>query len=404
MPNMHEGMAEATRLTRAGRLNEATALIQRTLGNQTTDGVPNSGAWSSPRAFGTTIPTTAPRIPVPGTSDPGVFRTSASRPTTARTHTPRQTPKRKPEPTTSPSTGRFIAGSHGNEAGTRSYKLYVPSEADEHAGQSLPLVVMLHGCTQNPDDFAAGTGMNALAERGDFFVVYPEQSGSANMQRCWNWFQARDQYRGQGEPSIIAGITREVMATQQVDPRRVYVAGMSAGGAMAATMAATYPDLYAAAGVHSGLAHGAASDMPSAFRAMKQGAPDAAQANLHAPGTTGAADLTRSVPTIVFHGDSDTTVHRRNGEQVLNQWSGAATVAGKATVRKGQASGGRAYTHSVYRDADGRPVAERWIVHGAGHAWSGGDPRGSYTDPQGPDASAEMARFFRQHALEHKSG
>lgn len=387
--NIQGGMAEATRLTRAGRLQEATALIQRTLGNGTAPDAPS--AWyqgSSPDTV--TIPTTAPLV------------TPAADPTTARTRTPhrtaKRTTKRKVEtPETATQGGRFVSGSYGNEAGTRSYKLYIPGGAAGTTTKLLPLVVMLHGCTQNPDDFAAGTGMNALAESGNFFVVYPEQTGSANMQRCWNWFQAGDQQRGRGEPSIIAGITREILATQPVDPQRVYVAGMSAGGAMAAVMAATYPDLYAAAGVHSGLAYGAAHDMPSAFRAMKQGTPDASSGVLHPPHS--AADLTRAVPTIVFHGDCDTTVDRRNGEQVLRQWSGAgaASASGQATVRQGHAAGGRAYTHTIYLDTGGEPVAERWIVHGAGHAWSGGDPRGSYTDPQGPDASAEMVRFFLEH-------
>lgn len=402
--NMQDGMAEATRLTRAGRLDEATALIQRTLGNWPPADTPPSGSWGSSEPRGAALQTTAPvsptrpglpRISLPGGFDSGVVLPPAATPGTARTRAPRQTP----EPVTPPLAGRFVSGSYTNGAGTRSYKLYVPGGAARRTGQSLPLVVMLHGCTQNPDDFAAGTSMNALAESGDFFVVYPEQSGSANMQRCWNWFQPDDQQRDWGEPSIISGITREVVTTQPVDPQRVYVAGMSAGGAMAAIMAATYPDLYAAAGVHSGLAYGAARDLPSAFQAMKQGAPDVAHGKTRAPGPAGAEDLARAVPAIVFHGDRDNTVHRRNGEQVLHQWSGAdaASAAGRATVRKGQVPGGHAYTHSVYRDAGGRPVAERWIVHGAGHAWSGGSPQGSYTDPQGPDASAEMVRFFLEH-------
>jgi poly(hydroxyalkanoate) depolymerase family esterase len=236
--------------------------------------------------------------------------------------------------------------------------------------------------------------MNELAESGGFLVVYPEQSAKANGQRCWNWFKADDQRRERGEPSIIAGITRRVAATHPVDTRRVYVAGMSAGGAMAVVMGATYPDLYAAVGVHSGLAYGAAHDMPSAFMAMKQGAPDPARGKTQAAQDAGAVDLARAVPTIVFHGDRDGTVHPRNGEQVLHQWAGDSA---RATVRRGQVSGGRAYTRSVYRDAGGRSVAERWIVHGAGHAWSGGSGSGSYTDPQGPDASAEMVRFFLEH-------
>ena len=391
-------MAEATRLTRAGRLQEATALIQQTLGAAPTP----AASSASP---GATIPTTAPLISRPGGPKPESYASQAALPATRR-RAPRRTTKwskthnAKRTTVDPPVTGRFVSGSYTNGAGTRSYKLYVPSGATGNAGRPLPLVVMLHGCTQNPDDFAAGTGMNALAESGNFFVVYPEQAGNANMQRCWNWFQPGDQQRGRGEPSIIAGITREILGTHPVDPQRVYVAGMSAGGAMAAIMAATYPDLYAAAGVHSGLAYGAASDLPSAFRAMKQGASDAVSGPLATPNSAGARDMTRPVPTIVFHGDRDITVHQRNGEQVLRQWSEAdtASAAGRATVRRGQVSGGgREYTRSVYLDANGNQAAERWIVHGAGHAWSGGDPRGSYTDPQGPDASAEMIRFFLQH-------
>jgi poly(hydroxyalkanoate) depolymerase family esterase len=366
--DMQEGMAEATRLTRAGRLEEATALIQRTLG-----GAP--GAFAAPAE--TPARSTAPSpIALPGALTGGIPPVIE--------HGPARDAARMPAPDAPPTAGRFVAGSFTNRAGTRGYKLYIPSGA---AGQALPLVVMLHGCTQGADDLAAGTRMNELAESGSFFVVYPEQSANANGQKCWNWFKADDQRRERGEPSIIAGITRQVAATQPVDTRRIYVAGMSAGGAMAVVMGATYPELYAAVGVHSGLAYGAAHDMPSAFMAMKQGAPDPAQ-------DAGAVDLARAVPTIVFHGDRDGTVHPRNGEQVLNQWAGDAP---RATVRRGQVSGGRAYTRSVYRDAGGQAVAERWIVHGAGHAWSGGSQRGSYTDPHGPDASAEMVRFFMEH-------
>jgi poly(hydroxyalkanoate) depolymerase family esterase len=371
---MQEGMAEATRLTRAGRLEEATALIQRTLG-----GGISPGTFAAPAE--TAARSTAP-IALPGALTGGV--SPVIEPDSLRMRA------RTPEPEVALA-GQFVAGSFTNSAGTRAYRLYVPSGA---TGQALPLLVMLHGCTQNAEDLAAGTRMNELAESGGFLVVYPEQSAKANGQRCWNWFKADDQRRERGEPSIIAGITRQVAATQPVDTRRIYVAGMSAGGAMAVVMGATYPDLYAAVGVHSGLAYGAAHDMPSAFMAMNQGAPDPAQGKVRAAQDAGAVDLARAVPTIVFHGDRDGTVHPRNGEQVLHQWAGNSA---RATVRRDQVSGGRAYTRSVYRDAGGQPVAERWIVHGAGHAWSGGSQRGSYTDPQGPDASAEMVRFFLEH-------
>jgi poly(hydroxyalkanoate) depolymerase family esterase len=366
---MQEEMAEATRLTRAGRLDEATALIQRALGGGISPGAP----------AGSRQATRGPSPLSPSEMFPGSVRPPVVRPDLLRA----------PE---AGSGGRFVAGSFTNHAGTRGYKLYIPSGAE---GRDLPLVVMLHGCTQGADDLAAGTRMNELAESGSFFfVVYPEQSTGANGQRCWNWFKADEQRRDRGEPSIIAGITRQVAATQPVDVRRIHVAGMSAGAAMAVILGATYPDLYATVGVHSGLAYGAAHDLPSAFAAMKGGAPDPAQGKTRAAQAAGAVDLTRSVPTIVFHGDRDGTVHPRNGEQVLHQWAGEA---GRATVRRGQVPGGRAYTRSVYHAAGGQAVAERWVIHGTGHAWSGGSPRGSYTDPGGPDASAEMVRFFLEH-------
>ena len=279
-----------------------------------------------------------------------------------------------------PDGARFEERTFTSAVGSRTYKVYVPSG---YTGQPLPLVVMLHGCTQNPDDFAAGTRMNEVAEEHTFLVAYPGQPRSANMQRCWNWYEAGDQQREGGEPEMIAGIARQVIAEFSADPSRVYAAGLSAGGAAAAVLATTYPDLFAAVGVHSGLACGVARDVPSAFAAMK--------GNGAAPGTKRHA-----VPTIVFHGDGDRTVHPANGDQVLAQAAPAAS--GTKVVREGQAPGGMAYTCTVQRDASGRAVLEQWVLHGAGHAWSGGSPAGSYTDPRGPDASREMIRFFLAHA------
>jgi poly(hydroxyalkanoate) depolymerase family esterase len=253
---------------------------------------------------------------------------------------------------------------------------------------------MLHGCTQNPDDFAAGTKANDIADSLHAYVLYPAQAQSANMQKCWNWFQPADQRRNEGEPSLIADMTRHVMSEHAIDPKRVYVAGLSAGGAMAVTMATTYPDLYAAAGVHSGLPHGAAHDMMSAFSAMRSGAGQ------------GDSVGTTFVPTIVFHGDRDTTVHPCNGAHVIEQsktLAPAQTAAGRPIpelpprVETGQVPGGHAYTRTIYPDADGASLVEHWVVHGAGHAWSGGDSAGSYTDPKGPDATREMMRFFLDH-------
>jgi poly(hydroxyalkanoate) depolymerase family esterase len=284
-----------------------------------------------------------------------------------------------------PDGARFEERTYASEAGSRAYKLYVPSG---YAGQALPLVVMLHGCTQSPDDFAAGTQMNELAEEQMFLVAYPAQPQSANASKCWNWFSAGDQQRDQGEPSLIAGITRQVMRDFPVEPGRVYIAGLSAGGAAAAIMGSTYPDLYAAIGVHSGLACGAASDLPSAFAAMRGGS--------HSAGSRRNGGSAGAVPTIVFHGDRDTTVSPINGDQVIAQARVATDL--RTTTSRGQAPGGISYTRTVETDESGRPVLEQWVLHDAGHAWSGGSAAGSYTEPRGPDASREMMRFFLEQS------
>ncbi|KQU21110.1 hypothetical protein ASG63_05700 [Methylobacterium sp. Leaf94] len=278
--------------------------------------------------------------------------------------------------------GSFTEHSFSNAAGARDYKLFVPSDA--HA--DLPLVVMLHGCTQSPDDFAAGTGMNARAEAEGFLVAYPAQSGRANGQRCWNWFQPGDQGRDSGEAGIIAGLTRALIAEHRVDPTRVYIAGLSAGGAAAVNIARAYPDLYAAVGIHSGLAAGCARDVSTALTVMRLGPVAAAD---------GAVSTVR-VPTIVFHGESDGTVNPRNGEQALAQAGidGLTPEAAEAV-----SPGGLPYTRTRYADADGRVAVEGWIVRGLGHAWSGGSPAGSYTDPRGPDATRAMLDFFRANPL-----
>jgi len=287
--------------------------------------------------------------------------------------------------------GQFIELVYHNAAGRRAYKLYIPSG---YRGQPVPLVVMLHGCTQSPDDFAAGTRMNVMAEGQTCLIVYPAQPSNANPAKCWNWFRPADQRRDHGEPSLIAGITRQVMRDYCVDRRRVYVGGLSAGAAAAAIMGATYPDLYAAIGVHSGLACGAASDLPSAFAAMQQGESKASSTF----GDMSAVPQHRpSVPTIVFHGDSDATVNPRNGDHVIAQSKGSTSV--KSEVHRGRIAGGHSYTRTIHIDGNGRAILEHWEIHGAGHAWSGGSPAGSYTDPRGPDAAKEMLRFFLEHEI-----
>ncbi|MDR5855265.1 PHB depolymerase family esterase [Caballeronia sp. LZ062] len=287
---------------------------------------------------------------------------------TAPARAPRATPEADVE-----DRGHFSTRRYANAAGQREYKLYVPSG---YRDEPLPLVVMLHGCTQNADDFAAGTRMNALAETQQCIVAYPVQPQGANASKCWNWFKPSDQQRDTGEPSLIAGITRDIMATHNVDARRVYVAGLSAGGAMAAIMAQRYPDLYAAAGVHSGLPAGRAHDLPSALALMRGGEGK--------PASSGAARC----PLIVFHGDADATVHYANARRL---------VEGMHPSGPGRrVAGAREHTIEHFVSPDG-VRAELWTLHGAPHAWSGGSPRGTYTDPSGPDASAEMLRFFLAH-------
>jgi poly(hydroxyalkanoate) depolymerase family esterase len=427
---MHDGlqseMLEATRLTRAGRLTEATALLQRVLRGGTVPdtasgptgdaGHPLGGGGG--RIIGLTPDTvefaTPPQSPLAGqASVTGVgSRPAGSRARAVQPHLPdalrgfldrvkRSHAEPQPgvlakrsqtlSPDVVPDGGRFLAASYGNQAGSRAYKFYVPSR---YRGQAVPLIVMLHGCTQSPDDFAAGTRMNLIAEEHTCLVAYPAQASSANPSKCWNWFSPGHQQRGHGEPSLIAGITRQIMRDYAVDAGRVYVGGLSAGAATAAIVGTSYPDLYAAIGVHSGLACGIASDLPSAFAAMRQGEELAALASSTAAEAPGARRL---IPTVVFHGDQDSTVHPRNGDQVIAQ-SRAATIADlRTTVQHGQVPGGHGYSRTLYVDAHGQAVLEHWIIHGAGHAWSGGSPAGSCTDPRGPDATREMLRFFLEH-------
>lgn len=272
---------------------------------------------------------------------------------------------------------------HACAAGARRYRLYVPASA----GEGLQgLVVMLHGCTQNPEDFAAGTGMNALAEEHRLLVAYPAQANGDNAMACWNWFRPGDQMRGEGEPAIIAGLTESLRDEFGIARDRVFVAGLSAGGAMAAIMAKTYPDLYAAVGIHSGLAHGSANDVVSAFAAM-QG--QAAVQRRPDP----ASDAAEGAPrVIVFHGSADATVHPSNADRIIAGLPGAPARMERAEHPGAGAC--RAHTRTVARRADGSAAYESWIVDGAPHAWFGGNPAGSYTDPKGPNASAEMVRFF----------
>jgi poly(hydroxyalkanoate) depolymerase family esterase len=356
-------MQETMRLMQSGDLRAATAAIQRGLaGSQDFNAQPSAGATTDTACI------------------EGEYRI-------VRDDGPAVAPDaHAPARNERPGSGEFREHLFTGAEGSIHYKLFVPAG---HAPSSLPLIVMLHGCNQSPDDFARGTRMNALAQQQGYVVAYPAQSQNRNASKCWNWFRAEDQQRGRGEPALLAGLTRHLLASLALDARRVFVAGMSAGGAMAAVLGSTYPDLFAAIGVHSGLPFGAARDLPSALAAMKQRPVPATGV---APANVGA------LPAIVFHGDRDATVDPCNGSAVVAQFVAPASdrtpsdpIA--ATVEHG-ATGGRRFTRTIFTGAEARVIGEQWVVHGTGHAWSGGDAAGSHTDPNGPDASVEMLRFF----------
>ena len=294
----------------------------------------------------------------------------------------------------------LIDGVYLHAAGVRNYGLYVATSRD---GEEPPLFVMLHGCRENAADFAAGTRMNELAEECGGVVLYPEQCQMANVNGCWNWHERKHQNAELGEPSLIAGMTRYVMAERGIDPARVYVAGMSAGGAMAVILGQEYPDLYAAVGVHSGVPSGVAVDLISALSLMNRGPAAASSGSMRIP----VRGKKRAMATIVFHGDRDTVVHPSNGEAVHAQARRpdrrVPVATGSATSRANgmlvlQGRRGRAFTRTS-QVRDGVPQAELWMVHGAGHAWTGGNSEGTYADGDGPDASREMMRFFLKHRL-----
>ena len=384
-------MLEATRLTREGRLSEAMSLIRKLLGAE-------GQAPSPAREPG--APSTLPMLDL--VAQEVATETSQKKPRGAKSHASTigsksagkktrlfdstqnvgvgRTSKPSAVSELAPAGGTFVSEAFSNAAGTRTYKLYSPSGA---AQGPRPLIIMLHGCTQSADDFAAGTRMNFAAEEHTCFVAYPEQISAANVSKCWNWFQTGHQTREQGEPSIIAGIAKDIMSKHNIDPRRIYVAGLSAGGAAAAVVAQAYPDVFAALGVHSGLACGVARDLPSAMAAMQ---------GRHAPYTPGQQ---HPIPTIVFHGDQDRTVHPRNGAEIVKGAAGG--VKFDQEVEHGVVPEGRRYSRSIQRDRTGKEVIEDWVIDGAGHAWSGGSKAGSFTDPLGPDATKEMLRFFLAH-------
>jgi poly(hydroxyalkanoate) depolymerase family esterase len=360
-PRLQDLLRDATRLTKAGQLGAATQAIQRALGGLAV----GSAAAAAPA--GEVIDVQAIELPEAVATARPVGSAGSAGPAAAAAAAP----------------GGFSAGVHQHAGLQRRFKLFLPPGVP---GRPLPLVVMLHGCTQDPDDFAAGTGMNALAAAQGVAVLYPAQAQDANPGRCWNWFKHNHQVAGRGEAALIASLAQAVVAAHGLDADRVYIAGLSAGGAMAAQVAAAHPGQFAAVGVHSGLPPGAAQDLNTGLAAMRSGAVTADPL---------------PVPVIVFHGDQDGTVHPRNAERLLDAAVRGASASAAGGARTAQAAGvsaaGQRYTRHVHA-VDGQPAhAELWLLHGAGHAWSGGRPAGSHTDARGPDASAEMLRFFLAH-------
>jgi poly(hydroxyalkanoate) depolymerase family esterase len=401
-----DGMRAAMRLIQARKLMQATRVIQGALSGRERPAPPAEQTGTMPSIDGPVIDLTAEviepkraNVPEGGASDiPGLSLTPNA---ALWTHGGVRLPSfnlealkvARPKKTVEiPDGAQFLSRTFVCAAGSRDYKLYIPRHLAEN-GRAL--LVMLHGGTQDGDDFAVGTRMNDRAEEHGFIVAYPSQTKAANASLCWNWFMPEHQKRGAGEPSIIAGITREIVARYDIDPGRVFVAGLSAGGAMAAVMAATYPEMYAAIGVHSGLPYGSATDLPSAFAAMRGHAGSRGRRSRKPRGA--AADSPR-IRTIVFHGDADTIVHPSNASGIV----GASKTSERVERAKTHSSDGRTYTRTVIRDQSGVAVVEDWLLHGSGHAWSGGSADGSYTDPRGPDASREMLRFFLEKSGERR--
>jgi poly(hydroxyalkanoate) depolymerase family esterase len=285
--------------------------------------------------------------------------------------------------------GTFEWHTYRASEGSRRYRLFVPAGLD--ASRPAPLVVMLHGCTQDPDDFARGTRFNAAAARAGVLVAWPEQTAENQQLKCWSWFEPAHQAARAGEPAIVAGITREVMAAHAVDPRRVYIVGVSAGAAMAVNTAASYPDLYAAVGAHSGIPYRAASDVGHAWAVMRTGTSDPAILAYALQDALGG----RTMPLIALHGGADPVVSPVNSRQLAAQWAGVHKL--QSTPPQRSEEGGLSVERTTWPGADGTPLIELVIVDGLAHAWSGGSADGTYTDPRGPDATTLILTFLLAH-------
>ena len=362
-------MKNATALTRDGRLNEATLALQTALNRS----APDAGMES------------------------GVYHTPSS--------TLSQFKQRHQQPGHQPTGQTGFSSSEFNHAGLSiPYRLYIPPS---HPARPMPLLLLLHGCTQDATDFATGTAMNGVADENGIAVLYPSQTASANANKCWNWFEPAHQKRGAGEPAALSAMTRKVISEHALDPRRVFVAGMSAGGAMAIVLGEQYPELFAAVGIHSGLPSGVASNVMQALSAMKGGS-NPVISRRPPSFTEGVADSisNRVQPTIVFHGAQDQTVDDANARAIVSDCLERALEAGEHITSESRqpvagmhavtvtTHRGSAHRGSTDRSNTQRVICEYWHLHSAGHRWSGGNPAGTHTDASGPNASAEMVRFF----------
>ena len=371
-PRVLDLMGDALSLVRKSDLAGATAIIRQALSGEAVEN--ESGDPEARRPPSAKVLPPPARIPAPPARRAlgEILRALRARP---------PFPPAAPEAEPAPDLGeQFLRRTYRGAAGSLAYRLYIPAD---HERRDLALVLMLHGCAQNPEDFALGTQMNNLADEFGLIVAYPHQTRRANPNGCWNWFDRRHQDRGSGEPSKLTGLAQVLAKEFDVRSERVFAAGLSAGGAMAEILAATYPDVFDAVGIHSGLPYKSAADVPSAFAAMKgNAAHDSAP-----PAASG-----RRCRKIIFHGLANSTVNPVNGERLLDEAErGGAPLT--RTDLDWQIDGGRV-SRAVLKDDDGQPVVEQWLVEGGGHAWFGGDRRGSYTQTVGLDASRVMVRFF----------
>ena len=389
-------MTNATALTRQGKLKEATLAIQEALSKSPSRSqtIPDSGIHKAlPFAL------TAGRRPVDkNTSEqvtaPAQEYVPKRHVTEEISYASQQHGARQADREHDPKTG-FLAGEFTHEGLSIPYRLFIPTVV---AQRPMPLLVLLHGCTQDATDFATGTAMNAIAQEKGIAVLYPSQTARSNVNKCWNWFEPAHQRRGAGEPAALSALTRQICSSYACNPKQVFVAGMSAGGAMAVVLGEQYPELYSAVGVHSGLPSGVASNVMQAMSAMNGGSDSMVRPPHTAPiQLRDATAPSRVQPFIIFHGDQDATVSSANAQGIIeNCLMRAEDLAGPFVSKSLPAAGGGTATVTTYSNSEQEIVCEYWRIHAAGHRWSGGNPAGSHTDATGPNASAEMIRFFLQ--------